>query len=56
MHLIGLGNKFGVRITNITKTPDKEPSFFFTDGNLPKFRLFRFLNWFLEKYIVAESI
>ena len=27
MHLLGLGNKFGVRIINTTKTPDKEPTF-----------------------------
>ena len=28
----------------------------FINGNQHKFRLFRFLNWFLEKYIVAKSI
>ena len=27
MHLLGLGNKFGVNIINTTKTPDKEPEF-----------------------------
>ena len=33
MHLLGLGNKFGVRITNITETPDKEPTFPLINGN-----------------------
>ena len=33
MHLLGLGNKFGVRIINTTKTPDKEPTFPFINGN-----------------------
>ena len=27
MHLLGLCNKFGVKIGNTTKTPDKEPEF-----------------------------
>ena len=56
MHLLGLGNKFGLRIINTTKTPDKEPAFSFINGNQHKFRLFRFLNWLLIKYIVAKSI
>ena len=33
MHLLGLGNKFGVRIINTTKTPDKEPTFPFINGH-----------------------
>ena len=33
MHLLGLGNKFGVRIINTTKTPDREPAFSFINGN-----------------------
>ena len=33
MHLLGLGNKFGVRIINTTKTPDKEPTFPLINGN-----------------------
>ena len=33
MHLLGLGNKFGIRIINTTKTPDKEPTFSFINGN-----------------------
>ena len=27
MQLLGLGNKFGVNIMNVTKTPEKEPAF-----------------------------
>ena len=33
MHLLGLGNKFGVRIINTIKTPDKEHTFSFIKGN-----------------------
>ena len=32
-HLLGLGNKFGVKIINTTKTPDKEPAFSPINGN-----------------------
>ena len=28
-----ISNKFGVRIINTTKTPDKEPTFPFINGN-----------------------
>ena len=31
--VLGLGNKFGVRIINTAKTPDKEPAFSFINGN-----------------------
>ena len=34
MHLLGLGNKFGVKIIiNTIKSPDKEPAFFPLYGN-----------------------
>ena len=33
MHLLGHGNKFGVKIINTKKFPNKEPAFSFIDGN-----------------------
>ena len=33
MHLLGLGNKVGVKIINTTKIPDKEPAFPPINGN-----------------------
>ena len=32
-HLLGLGNKFGVKIISTTKNPDKEPAFPPINGN-----------------------
>ena len=38
--LLGLGNKFGVKIISTTKYPDKEPAFSPINGNSYKFRVF----------------